>query len=440
MTIRSTLAGAVTALALAATALPAWSATEIQWWHAMGGELGEKLNKIATDFNATQSDYVIVPVYKGNYTETLTAAIAAFRARENPAIVQVFEVGTATMMGAKGAVYPVYQLMADQGESFDPKNYLAAVTGYYSDTDGNMLSMPFNSSTPVLYYNKTAFEKAGLDPNSPPKTWPELADAARKIIAAGAATCGFTTGWPSWVQLENLSALHNVPFATQENGFSGFNTELVINADLHKRHIQAMADWQKEGIFKYGGRQSNSAPLFYSGECAMYMNSSAAQAGVRANAKDFEFGVAMLPYWPDVAGAPQNSIIGGATLWVLQGRPAEEYAGVAKFFSYLSSAEVQAWWHQQTGYLPITYAAYDLTKSQGYYEQNPGTDVSIKQMTLNEPTPDSKGLRLGNFVQIRDVIEEELEAAFGGSKSVAQALDDAVARSNTLLREFEQAM
>jgi sn-glycerol 3-phosphate transport system substrate-binding protein len=440
MTIRSTLAGAVTALALAATALPAWSATEIQWWHAMGGELGEKLNKIATDFNATQSDYVIVPVYKGNYTETLTAAIAAFRARENPAIVQVFEVGTATMMGAKGAVYPVYQLMADQGESFDPKNYLAAVTGYYSDTDGNMLSMPFNSSTPVLYYNKTAFEKAGLDPNSPPKTWPELADAARKIIAAGAATCGFTTGWPSWVQLENLSALHNVPFATQENGFAGFNTELVINADLHKRHIQAMADWQKEGIFKYGGRQSNSAPLFYSGECVMYMNSSAAQAGVRANAKDFEFGVAMLPYWPDVAGAPQNSIIGGATLWVLQGRPAEEYAGVAKFFSYLSSAEVQAWWHQQTGYLPITYAAYDLTKSQGYYEQNPGTDVSIKQMTLNEPTPDSKGLRLGNFVQIRDVIEEELEAAFGGSKSVAQALDDAVARSNTLLREFEQAM
>jgi sn-glycerol 3-phosphate transport system substrate-binding protein len=440
MTIRRKLFGAMTALALASVAAPAWSATEIQWWHAMGGELGEKLNKIATDFNATQSDYVIVPVYKGNYTETLTAAIAAFRAKENPAIVQVFEVGTATMMGAKGAVYPVYELMAAAGEPFDPKNYLAAVTGYYSDTEGNMLSMPFNSSTPVLYYSKTAFEKAGLDPNSPPKTWPELADAARKIIAAGAATCGFTTGWPSWVQLENLSALHNVPFATQENGFAGFDTELAVNADLHKRHIQAMVDWQQEGIFKYGGRQSNSAPLFYSGECAMYMNSSAAQAGVRANAKDFEFGVAMLPYWPDVAGAPQNSIIGGATLWVLQGRPAEEYKGVARFFSYLSSAEVQSWWHQETGYLPITYAAYDLTKSQGYYENNPGTDVSIKQMTLNEPTPDSKGLRLGNFVQIRDVIEEELEAAFAGTKTVDQALDDAVTRSNELLREFEQSM
>ena len=421
MTIRSKLFGAITALALAGVALPASAATEIQWWHAMGGELGEKLNKIATDFNATQGDYVIVPVYKGNYTETLTAAIAAFRAKENPAIVQVFEVGTATMMGAKGAVYPVYQLMAEAGEPFDPKNYLAAVTGYYSDTDGNMLSMPFNSSTPVMYYNKNAFTKAGLDPASPPRTWPELADAARKIIAAGGATCGFTTGWPSWVQLENLSALHNVPFATKENGFAGFDTEMAIDSDLHRAHIQALVDWQKDGVFKYGGRRSDSAPLFYSGECAMYMNSSAAQAGVRANAKDFEFGVAMLPYWPDVAGAPQNSIIGGATLWVLQGRPADEYKGVAKFFTYLSSAEVQAWWHQETGYLPITYASWELTKSQGYYEANPGTDVSIKQMTLNEPTPNSKGLRLGNFVQIRDVIDEELEAAFAGSKSIAAA-------------------
>jgi len=440
MTIRRRLFGAMAAVALASAAMPAWSATEIQWWHAMGGELGEKLNKIATDFNAAQSDYVVVPVYKGNYTETLTAAIAAFRANEAPAIVQVFEVGTATMMAAKGAIYPAYQLMADQGQPFDPASYLSAVTGYYSDTEGNMLSLPFNSSTPVMYYNKTAFEKAGLDPNSPPKTWPELADAARKIIAAGAATCGFTTGWPSWVQLENLSALHNVPFATQENGFAGFDAELAIDGELHKRHIQNLVDWQKEGIFKYGGRRSDSAPLFYSGECAMYMNSSGAQAGVRANAKTFDFGVAMLPYYPDVAGAPQNSIIGGATLWVLQGRPAEEYAGVAAFFTYLTSPEVQAWWHQETGYLPITYAAYDLSKSQGYYEKNPGTDVSIKQMTLNEPTPDSKGIRLGNFVQIRDVIDEELEAAFAGTKTVDQALEEAIERSNDLLREFEQNM
>ena len=430
-------AAAFSASTIMATA--AFAQTEVQWWHAMGGALGEKLNKIADDFNATQSDYKITPVYKGNYTETLTAAIAAFRARENPAIVQVFEVGTATMMAAEGAIYPVYELMADAGEPFDPADYLASVTGYYTDTDGNMLSMPFNSSTPVLYYNKDVFKKAGLDPEAPPQTWPELAEAAKTIIDSGAATCGFTTGWQSWVQLENFSALHDASFASKANGFGGFDTELAFNSPLHVTHVQSLADWKKDGVFKYGGRRSDSAPLFYSGECAMYMNSSAAYAGVSANAKDFEFGVGMLPYWPQVDGAPQNSIIGGATLWVLQGRPEDEYKGVAKFFSYLSSPEVQAWWHQATGYLPITSASYELSKKQGFYDENPGTDTSIKQMTLNPPTENSKGLRLGNFVQIRDIINEELETVWAGEKTAKEALDRAVARGNDLLREFEAA-
>ena len=430
-------AAAFSASTIMATA--AFAQTEVQWWHAMGGALGEKLNKIADDFNATQSDYKITPVYKGNYTETLTAAIAAFRARENPAIVQVFEVGTATMMAAEGAIYPVYELMADAGEPFDPNDYLASVTGYYTDTDGNMLSMPFNSSTPVLYYNKDVFKKAGLDPEAPPQTWPELAEAAKAIIDSGAATCGFTTGWQSWVQLENFSALHDASFASKANGFGGFDTELAFNSPLHVTHVQSLADWKKDGVFKYGGRRSDSAPLFYSGECAMYMNSSAAYAGVSANAKDFEFGVGMLPYWPQVDGAPQNSIIGGATLWVLQGRPEDEYKGVAKFFSYLSSPEVQAWWHQATGYLPITSASYELSKTQGFYDENPGTDTSIKQMTLNPPTENSKGLRLGNFVQIRDIINEELETVWAGEKTAKEALDRAVARGNDLLREFEAA-
>ncbi|WP_299618374.1 sn-glycerol-3-phosphate ABC transporter substrate-binding protein UgpB [Pelagibius sp.] len=430
----------VAAAAAFAGSLPtaALAATEINWWHAMGGKLGEKVAEIAEGFNASQSDYRLVAVYKGNYTETMTAAIAAFRAKEQPHIVQVFEVGTASMMGAKGAIKPVYELMAEAGEPFDPAAYLSSVTGYYTDTDGNMLSMPFNSSTPVLYYNKDAFAKAGLDANSPPKTWPEVEAAARKLQAAGYA-CGFTTGWQSWVQLENFSAWHNVPFATKANGFGGIDTELAFNSPLHVKHVGTLAGWQKEKIFDYGGRRSDSAPKFYNQECGMYMNSSAAYAGVKANTKDFEFGVGSLPYWPD-AGAPQNSIIGGATLWVLSGHESAEYKGVARFFSYLSSAEVQADWHQFTGYLPITHAAAKLTKDQGFYDANPGTDVAIMQMTGNEPTENSKGLRLGNFVQIRDVINEELEAIWAGDKSAQQGLDDAVSRGNALLRRFEKTV
>ena len=431
-------ASALLALALSlGSVVGAQAATEIDWWHAMGGELGEKLNKIADDFNKSQSDYVVKPTFKGNYPEVLTAAIAGFRARQAPHIVQVFEVGTATMMAAKGAVYPVHELMKDAGASFDPKTYLPTVVGYYTDPQGNMLSFPFNSSTPMFYYNKDAFRKAGLDPNTPPKTWDEMVAAAKKLQAAGTA-CGFTTEWPSWVHLETLSAWHNKPFATKANGFEGFDSRLVFAGDVQLRHWNNLAEWQKAKVFDYGGRGPDGKTKFYSGECGMMTASSAARAGVLANSK-FEVGYGMLPYYADVQGAPQNTIIGGATLWVLKGKPAADYKGVAAFFNYLSKPEVQAWWHQNTGYLPITAAAYELSKSQGYYEKNPGADISIKQMTLNPPTENSKGLRLGNFVQLRNVIEEEMEQMLAGKKSAKDALESAQNRGNELLKQFQQA-
>jgi len=424
------LAGALGAVA------PASAQTEIQWWHALPGELGQKVEKIAADFNATQKDYKLVPVYKGTYPEVMTAAIAAFRAKQPPHIVQVFEVGTATMMAAKGAVYPVYQLMKDAGEPFDPKSYLTAVVGYYTDTGGNMLSFPFNSSTPVFYYNKDLFKKAGLDPNAPPKTWPEVEAAAKKLQAVG-VPCGFTTEWPSWVHIENLSALHDVPIATKSNGFGGLDTELKINGPLQVKHLGKLAEWQKTKIFDYGGRGDSAKPKFYSGECGMTMASSGARLGIVTNMKA-EVGISMLPYWPDVRNGLQNSIIGGATLWVLRGQKTDDYKGVARFFTYLSKPDVQAWWHQQSGYLPITPAAYELSRAQGFYDKNPGADVSIKQMTLNPPTENSKGLRLGSFVQIRNVIEEEIEGALQGKKTAKEALDSAVTRGNDLLRQFEK--
>src|ERR1700722_9839081 len=166
-------------------ASPVFAATDIMWWHAMSGELGKQVDKLAADFNASQSEYRIVPSYKGNYTETVTAAIFAFRSRSQPAIVQVAEIATATMMAAKGAIYPVFELMQDQSEPFSPADYLPAVSGYYTDVDGNMLSFPFNASTPILYYNKNLFRAAGLDPEVAPKTWPEVGAAARKLRAAG---------------------------------------------------------------------------------------------------------------------------------------------------------------------------------------------------------------------------------------------------------------
>ena len=419
--------------AFALTATPAAAQTEISWWHAMGGTNGERVNKIAADFNASQSDYVVVPTYKGNYTETMTAAVAAFRAGEQPHLVQVFEVGTATMMAAKGAVYPVEQMMADAGEPFDGSAYLPAVVSYYQTSEGELLSMPFNSSTPVLWYNADALAAAGA---SVPSTWDEVKTTAQALVDNG-MDCGFSFGWQSWVMIENFSAWHNMAMGTQENGFAGFDTEFTFNNDKVAARLQDIADMQADNLFVYGGRRGDSLPMFTNGECGMWMNSSAYYGSIKSQA-EFEFGQTMLPLDTSLADAPQNSIIGGATLWALQGHESDEYKGLAKFMTYLSSADVQAWWHQETGYVPITTAAADLSAEQGFYESNPGTDTAIQQLSLNTPTPNSRGLRFGNFVQIRDVINEELEALWAGDISAAEALDNAASRGNDLLRRFER--
>jgi sn-glycerol 3-phosphate transport system substrate-binding protein len=428
------------ALALAAAACfapAAYAQTEIQWWHSMGGALGEALNELAGKFNASQKDYKVVPVYKGSYPVSMTAAIAAFRAGNAPHILQVFEVGTATMMAAKGAIVPVAKVMTDAKEPFNPKAYLPTVAGYYTDLKGNMLSFPFNSSTVMFYINKDAFKKAGLDPDKAPKTWAEVVAAAEKLKASG-QQCAYTTSWPSWMHIENISAWHDVSIGTKQNGMGGFDTQFTINSPLHVRHVSMLGDMAKRGLFTYAGRTNQGDAKFSSGECAMFSGSAGAQAGIKKAAK-FGWSINFIPYHDDVKGAPQNSIIGGASLWVMGGKKPAEYRGVAKFFAFLSRPEVQMDWHTKTGYVPITQASYELTRKSGFYDKNPGADMPVKQLTNKAPTANSKGLRFGNFVQGREVIEEELEAVFAGRKEAKAALDDAVRRGNDILRRFEAA-
>jgi len=431
------VAGAIVAATLFAFAAQAQAVTEIQWWHSMTGANNDRVNAFAKRFNESQSDYKVTPVFKGQYDESMTAAIAAFRSGNAPALLQVFEVGTATMMSAKGAIKPVYEVMAEAGEKFDAKSYVPAVASYYTNTKGQMLSFPFNSSTTVFWYNKDAFEKAGLDPNQPPATWQGVVAAAAKIKASGVTPCAFTTGWQSWVQLESFSAWHNQPFATEQNGFAGRDPKLLFNGPLQVRHIADMQDWAKKGYFTYAGRKNEPEAKFFSGECAMMTTSSAAYGTVKQNAK-FKFAIAPLPYYADVEGAPQNTIIGGASLWVMGGKSKEEYKAVAKFLTFLSKPEIQAEWHQATGYLPITMAAYELTKQSGFYDKNPGTDVSVKQMIV-KTTDKSRGIRLGNFVQIRTIIDEEMEQVWAGKKTAKEGLDAAVKRGNEQLERFEKA-
>jgi sn-glycerol 3-phosphate transport system substrate-binding protein len=425
------------AAAVLGSAQSAMAQTEVEFWHAFTGRLGELVAEQVETFNNTQSDYTVVATHKGNYSETLNAGIAAFRAGEQPDILMVFEVGTATMMAAKGAVKPVFQVMADAGAEFDQSKYISSVSGYYTSPEGDMLSLPFNSSTPVLWVNRDKLQEAGIDPDTDLSTWEQVGTVLDQLKDAG-VDCPMTTAWQSWIHLENLSAYHDVPFATQANGFDGTDTELAFNSAAQVAHIGAMGEWAQDGKFIYAGRRNEGGANFRAGECALFTESSAGYAGIKSEAQ-FDFEVRPLPYWSAVASEPQNTIIGGASLWVMEGQSDEEYKGVAAFLNFLSSPEIQAKWHQDTGYLPITSEAGDLTRSQGFYDANPGTDIAVIQMTAKEPTANSKGLRLGSFDQIRGIIDEELEAVWAGDKDAQTALDSAVERGNALLRRFEQA-
>jgi sn-glycerol 3-phosphate transport system substrate-binding protein len=445
----------VAAFAVLLTSAPAraQARTEIHWWHAMTGQLNDALVTLAKQFNESQGEYEIKPLNKGSYPETLTAAIAAYRQKNPPHLVQVFEVGTQTMM-LSGAVYPVWELMRDNEVKIDWNDFIKPVVGYYTK-DGKLYSMPFNSSTPIFYYNKDAFKKAGLDPEKPPKTWQDVEAYGKKVIAAGAAKCGFSTGWPSWTMVENMHATHDQPFASKNNGFGAVDgVELLINRELGQKHIGALAAWQKDNIYSYGGRTGTADPKFVNGDCAMYIQSSALIGGFTRGVK-FDWGTGELPHW----GAPYKkatSIIGGATLWVLKGKPQKEYRGVAKFLEYLAKPEQQMWWHVNTGYLAISNTAVKNLEQGYHFVRNPKQYTAFAQLTGLPPTPpaamrdkkaasakperiatpNSQGLRLGNFVQIRDAIESEMENIFAGKKAVKQGLDDAVAKSNALLKEF----
>jgi sn-glycerol 3-phosphate transport system substrate-binding protein len=432
MKTRKIAASAATASLALLWASSALAVTELQWWHAMTGANNEVVDTLAKEFNEKQSEYKIVPVFKGTYPETLNAGIAAFRAKNAPAIIQVFDVGTGVMMGAEGAVVPVAEVLEKGGYTFDKSKYLPGIVAYYSKPDGTMLSFPYNSSSPILYYNKDIFEKAGLDVDNPPKTWPEVWEAARKIKTSGAAECGYTSTWLTWIQTENFAAWNNVPYATEENGLAATDVELKINEPVFVEHFQSIADLAKEGVFRYGGRTSEAKQLFLSGECAILTESSGGLGDIVKSGMNY--GIGQLPYY-EGEGRPQNTIPGGASLWVFGGKTDEEYKGIAEFFNFLSQPDIQARLHQVSGYLPVTMEAYNATKDSGFYEKNPGRETPIQQMMGKEPTENSKGVRLVNLPQVRDVLNEEFEAMLAGQQDAQAALDKAVERGNAAIQQ-----
>ncbi len=408
-------------------------------WIGLTGPAQELLMQFGQEFNAMQDEFQVEVSFRGQYPEQRAAAIAAFRAGNPPHIMQMFDAGTGDMFAARQAIVPVSEVYAKAGKEFDPSIFLSAAAGYYGAADGTLFSQPLNVSTAVMFYNKDIFTKAGLDPNAPPATWPDLIEASRQIVSSGAAACGFTSTWIAWIMLEQMSALHDTPMSTMANGRDGLGAELNFNNELITRTVATLADMQQDRSFDYGGRSNDAAAKFISGECGILLQSSGGHGAIERDL-GAEFGVANLPYWPDLIAEPKNSIVGGASLWVFNapGRTDEEFRGVAEFLSFLSSTDVMKRLAEATGFLPATNATFEAMQAEGFWAANPGRDVPVLQLTRGTPTENSSGYRFGRWTEIRDFFHEEVERALQGATTPEAAVAAAVTRGNEALRAFEQ--
>lgn len=396
---------------------------EISLWHSLAGHSGSEMQALAKDFNQSQSDYVIKPVYKGGYIESLTSFAAAFRAHQPPALIQIFEVGTATMLVPPGIIKPVDVLMQEQGLALPEESFFPAVRSYYSES-GRLMAMPFNTSVPVLFYNADALAKVGYSASSFPRTWDELEILAAKFKQAG-FSCAYTSAYPAWIFIESFSAIHGLPMTDVVTQKASYNNKQIIH------HLARLVRWQKLHYFEYGGRTDDATVLFTSGRCPLLSQSSGAFSSL-STIVPFKVEMAILPIDNDASHQRFNNVSGGAALWAVAGQTPLIYRGVASFFAYLADPAVQLRWHENTGYLPLgTNGVYKQLAKQSMQPS-----LKLAQIELVNNNEVVSTLRLGPQNQIRAINDEALEAIFAGIKSPQQAMDDAVIRANYVLRRF----
>jgi sn-glycerol 3-phosphate transport system substrate-binding protein len=439
--MRLTVLQSALASLLAATAFGAGPAhaekTKFEFWYGLSGDLGERVQDACKKFNDMQADYEIVCTSQNSYDTTLQNTIAAYRAKKQPAITQIYDAGTLDMM-LSGAFVPAKKLMADNGYTIDWTNYFSGIANYYATAAGELNSFPFNSSTAMFYYNVDAFQKAGID--FKPETWEEVEEAARKLRAAG-FDCPLGFNFDTWQMMEQFSAIHNQPIATKGNGYQGLDAELVFNKTKFVDHVKFFKKMVDEKLFVVKTKQlgMDIVPAFTSQTCQMIQTSIADHGTIgKTLSEGVKWEVAMLPVWKGTQR--QNSLVGGASLWVMAGRPEGEYKGAAAFLNFLATPEMAQWWSTVTGYIPVTKTGFEAMKANGFYDKAPykGRELAIASLTYTPTSQNTRGIRLGGFTQVRKEVSTALEAIFMQNADVQAELDQAADRSNAVLRRFEK--
>ena len=420
-------------LALIGTAAAA-EKVKFEYWYGLTGDLGAVVAETCNRFNASQADYEAVCVGQDGYEKAVQNTIAAFRAEKHPTLLQSFDAGTADLM-LSGEFYPVTQLMADTGVTIDWADYFPGIANYYSSSKGEFFSMPWNSSTPMYYFNKDIFAAAGI--TEAPLTWEGLEAALVKVKESGAA-CGLAYAPSSWIDMEQFSMAHNVPVASNNNGYDGLNTEMLYNTTLHVKHMENIQRWIEGGFasIRTAAAGKSARDSFVEGECAVFFSSIADHNTVHKLKPAFAWDVQMIPTYEGVER--HNTVVGGASLWVLSGKTPEEYKAAATYLAFLSTTPEQKFLLENTGYIPVTKSTYDALLAEGFYTKEPysNRDLAMKSLTFTEPGPLTRGIRLGGMIQIRAEWTAEVEAALAGQKTMKEALDTAASRGNDILARF----
>ncbi|MET3897980.1 sn-glycerol 3-phosphate transport system substrate-binding protein [Devosia sp. UYZn731] len=425
--------------ALALATAPALAApTKFEFWYGLSGDLSERIQDMCKDFNASQADYEIVCVSQDNYESNLQNTIAAFRADKQPTITQISDGGVVDLM-LSGAYIPVRQLMEENGYDIKWDDYFSGIASYFSTSKGELLAMPFNSSTAMFYYNTDALKAVGFD--GAPQTWQQVEKIARDLKAAGYECPVAFDPTGQWQWWEQFSAVHNQPIASEGNGYGGLDAVVEFNQGKFVDQLTWIKKMYDEGLFvvksKATGETANDA--FVNAKCQMTSSSIADHGtfGKQAIA-GMHWDVAMLPL--QEGSERTNSLVGGAALWTLKGKSPEEYKGAAAFYAFIATPKQAEWWSTVTGYIPVTNTGYQAMVAKGFYNAAPykGRELAIKSLTFTPPTEYTRGVRLGNFGAVRVEIQNAMQDVLFNNVPVQQALDTAAERSNAVLRKFEQ--
>lgn len=413
---------------------PALAEVNIKFWHAMSGSRINLLKGMAEDFNKAHPGITVESQYIGSYNETLNKTVAAVKAGNPPHVFQLYEVGTRRMIDG-GMIIPIGDV-AKPGD-VDWGDYVDAVMSYYT-IEGKLYSMPFNSSTPILYYNKSFFKKAQLDPNKPPETWNQVRDIGKKLMDSGVAEAGITWNLHSWY-FEQWHAVQNALLVDEGNGREGRAAKVLFDGPAGVRIVKWWTELEKDKIYLNAGRGwSNHHKAFISGQAAMMISSTSdvTQMTKAFNKKGWELGTGFLPRPDDVAR--QGLIIGGGTLWMTKGHPKEELEAAWEFLKWMSMPEQQVTWHKGTGYFPIRKRAMELLEQEGWFKDFPNYKVAFDQLLQTKTSLATRGALIGVFPQLREAAQSAIEKIYEGKATPEGALKEAAEKTNRELAKYNE--